>query len=120
MRRIADYLVAYVKDSAQAVSSSWESFWFTPADPSLLGVLRVLTGLMVLYTHAVWGLVLPEFFGDSGWLSEALVRNITTGQYAYSFWWLVPAGGMWPAYWASMAILALFTLGLWMRVTSVL
>ncbi len=120
MRRIADYLVAYVKDSAQAVSSSWDAFWFTPADPSLLGVLRVLTGLMLLYTHAVWGLVLPEFFGESGWLSEPLVRSLTDGQYNYSFWWLVPASGMWAAYWASMAILALFTLGLWTRVTSIL
>lgn len=120
MRQLIDSLVAYVKDSARAVGSSWEAFWFTPADPSLLGVLRVLTGLMLLYTHAVWGLVLPDFFGESGWLSEPLVRTLSDGQYNYSFWWLVPAGGMWPAYWASMAILALFTLGLWTRVTSVL
>ncbi len=120
MRRIRDAFVAYVKDSVGALSSSWDAFWFTPADPSLLGVLRVLTGLMLLYTHAVWGLVLPEFFGETPWLSESLVRSLSDGLYSYSFWWLVPAGGMWPAYWASMAILALFTIGLWTRVTSVL
>jgi hypothetical protein len=120
MRRIRSAFVAYVGESARALASSWDAFWFTPADPSLLGVLRVLTGLMLLYTHAVWGLVLPDFFGETPWLSERLVRGLSDGQFAYSFWWLVPPGGMWPAYWTSMTILALFTLGLWTRVTSVL
>ena len=69
-----------------------------PADPTLLGLLRILTGLMLLYTHAVWGLVLGDFFGPAGWLSPELVRAIQQDQYTYSFWWLVPAGGMWPAY----------------------
>ena len=57
----------------------WDAFWFTPADPTLLGVIRVLTGLMLLYTHAVWGIVLGDFFGPAGWLSEGLVRNLQEG-----------------------------------------
>ncbi len=120
MRRMRDALYAYAEDSVQALARWWDAFWFTPADPTLLGVIRILTGLMLLYTHAVWGLVLPEFFGEGGWLSERLVRTLSDGNYSYSFWWLVPEGGMWPAYWLSMAVLAMFTVGLWTRVTSVL
>ena len=41
-------------------------------------------------------------------------------QYVYSFWFWVPAQGMWPAYAVSMVILALFTIGLWTRVTAAL
>ena len=120
MRRLRGALVSYAEDSARALGEAWDAFWFTPADPTLLGLIRILTGLMLLYTHAVWGLVLPEFFGEGGWLSAGLVRNLSDGNYTYSFWWLVPDGWMWPAYAASMAVLALFTIGLWTRVTSIL
>ncbi len=120
MRRLLNPAFVYIEDSARAMSEGWDAFWFTPADPTLLGVIRVLTGLMLLYTHAVWGIVLGDFFGPAGWLSEGLVRNLQEGGYAYSFWWLVPEGGMWPAYVVSMVILTFFTLGLWTRLTSIL
>ena len=83
--------------SARALGEAWDAFWFTPADPTLLGLIRVLTGLMLLYTHAVWGLVLPSSSARR-WLSQGLVRTLSDGNYTYSFWWLVPDGWMWPAY----------------------
>jgi hypothetical protein len=49
-----------------------------------------------------------------------LVRAFQADEFVYSFWWWVPEGWMWPAYGISMVILALFTIGLWTRVTSVL
>jgi hypothetical protein len=120
MRRLRVALVSYVEDSARAAERAWDAFWFRPADPTLLGLLRILTGLMLVYTHAVWGRVLPEFFGPGGWLNERLVRTLSAGSYGYSFWWLVPDGWMWQAYAISMVLLAMFTVGLWTRVTSVL
>jgi hypothetical protein len=120
MRRLLNPVFLYVEDCARATAEGWDAFWFTPADPTLLGVIRVLTGLMLLYTHAVWGLVLGDFFGPGGWLSEGLIRALQEGSYAYSFWWLVPEGWMWPAYGISMVILSLFTIGLWTRMSSIL
>ncbi len=120
MRRILNPVGRYAADSTRALADGWDAFWFTPADPTLLGLIRVLTGLMLLYTHAVWGLVLPEFFGPYSWLSKEYVRSVQLDQYAYSFWWLVPDGWLWVAYGASMAVLVLFTVGLWTRLTSVL
>ena len=79
-----------------------------------------MTGLMLVYTHAVWGLALGDFFTSTAWLTPSLVRNIQASQYAYSFWFLVPDGWIWPVYALSMVIFALFTIGLFTRVTSIL
>jgi hypothetical protein len=113
-------MVSYAEDSARAAEQAWDGFWFRPADPTLLGLLRILTGSMLLYTHAVWGLVLPDFFGPASWLNERLVRTTLDGNLTYSFWWLVPDGWMWQAYALSVVVLAMFTAGLWTRITSVL
>jgi hypothetical protein len=115
-------VLSYLADSARAAAEAWNEFWFAPADPTLLGVIRILTGLMLLYTHAVWGLVLERFFGPKSWLSPELVRALQEGEYIYSFWWLVPGNStaIWVAYGLSMLVLALFTLGLWTRLTSIL
>jgi hypothetical protein len=120
MRRLLNRLARDAADSTRSLAGEWDAFWFTPADPNLLGVLRVLTGLMLLYTHAVWGFALGQFFGPVSWLSEGLVRAIQEDQYTYSFWWLVPDGWMWPVYGLSMAVLLLFTAGVWTRLTSVM
>jgi hypothetical protein len=120
MQRVLNGLVLYVANVTRALAAEWNAFWFSPADPTLLGVLRVLSGLMLLYTHAVWGLALEDFFGPSSWLSAGLVHALQNDQFAYSFWWWVPAKWMWQAYGVSMLILALYTIGLWTRVTSLL
>src|SRR5262245_39035798 len=120
MRRVLSPVVAYLVAVGRSMAGTWDAFWFTPADPTLLGVLRILTGAMLLYTHAVWGLALEDFFGPASWLSPGLVREIQSNQLAGSFWWWVPAGWMWPAYGIAMMILGLFTIGLCTRVTSVL
>jgi len=120
MRRIIDPVSRYLLDLVQTVSRQWDQFWFTPADPTLMGVIRIGTGLMLLYTHAVWGLALDDFFGPKSWLGPDLVRALQSQQYTYSFWWIVPPQAMWFAYAASMLVFACFTIGLWTRVTSFL
>lgn len=120
MRYLLKPAARYVADLARALAEGWEAFWFNPADPTLLGALRLLTGLMLLYTHAVWGLALEEFFGPSSWLDAGLVRALQQDEFAYSFWWHVPARWLWQAHGIALAILLLFTIGLWTRVTSVL
>lgn len=42
-------------------------FFFLPTDPTALGFMRILTGLLLLYTHAVYSLTLKEFFGPDAW-----------------------------------------------------
>jgi hypothetical protein len=45
----------------------WERFWFAPADPSLLALIRFSCGLIIVYTFAVYSLSLQDFMGQYGW-----------------------------------------------------
>jgi hypothetical protein len=45
----------------------WMHFWTAPADPTPLGVMRILTGILCLYVHAVYTFDLNEFFGKNAW-----------------------------------------------------
>jgi hypothetical protein len=110
----------YLADLCRAVARGWNSFWYTPVDPTLLGLIRLLTGTMLLYNHAIWGLVLKDFFGPDSWLSQDLVADIFRAQYVYSFWQWVPPRWVWLAYALSMTILFWFTIGLWTRISSIL
>ena len=45
----------------------WKDFWFAPGDPTTLGFIRIVTGLLVLYTHIAYSVDLQSFFGKFGW-----------------------------------------------------
>src|SRR5213078_2085998 len=45
----------------------WADFWFSRTDPTTLGFIRVVTGMLILYTHAVYIVDLQPFFGKTGW-----------------------------------------------------
>jgi hypothetical protein len=115
-----NFFARYPASVLHAITRDWNAFWYTPADPTLLGLIRICTGLMLLYTHAVWGVALDDFYGPTSWLSPSLVRAIEANQYTFSFWFWVPAWALWPAFTVSMVILLLFTFGLFTRVSSVL
>ncbi len=105
---------------ALALYDPWRQFWFTPADPTPLAVMRILFGGMLLYTQLVWGLNLEGFMGADGWQSATLVRTFQSDQFAWSFWWWTPHGLHLTAHLVCLAILALFMFGAFTPVTSVL
>ena len=86
----------------------------------MLGLIRVLTGLMLVYSHAVWGWDLQAFFGPDGWMSEPATRSLQSGQLVFSYLWYVPPEWLAVVHWSAMVVLVLFAVGLFSRVTSVL
>jgi hypothetical protein len=48
---------------------AWDRFWFTPADPTLLGLIRICCGAITLYTIAAYSFSLQEFFGPDAWVN---------------------------------------------------
>lgn len=48
-------------------------FWFTPTDPSTLGFIRVVTGLLLVYTHLAYCYDLTGFFGKDAWYDLATI-----------------------------------------------
>jgi hypothetical protein len=47
---------------------AWNWFWFNPADPIVLGLMRICAGLLALYVVLVYGWHLQAFFGEDAWL----------------------------------------------------
>lgn len=98
----------------------WCDFWWTPVDPAPLGLLRILVGGMLIYSHLVWGINLQAFLGPEGWNSSELIRDMQRGQWMYSFWWDVPVESMQTVHQYCIVILSLFCIGVCTRITSIL
>lgn len=120
MRRLVTAALKSARRAASRVWMPWREFWFKPADPTPLAVMRILFGGMLLYTHFVWGLNLDGFLGPNGWQGEALVRTVQQGQLAWSFWWWVPDGLRLTVHLLSLGVLALYMLGAMTPITSIL
>src|SRR4051794_11634975 len=56
---------------SHSFASRWLAFWFTPQDPTLLGLMRILAGVITLYTFAVHGMTLQALMGERGWFDLA-------------------------------------------------
>ncbi len=54
--------------SRSAMAAAWNRFWFTPADPTVLGVIRICCGLVVCYTFLAYTLDLQALLGEHAWL----------------------------------------------------
>jgi hypothetical protein len=124
MTLVADYF----RELGRAGVAGWNRFWFTPQDPATLGLIRICAGAMLFYTHLVWSLDLEGFFGPRGWLApDALAEAYRNPQGAdpralfWSHWhWIDSPAAMWIAHIAALVIFALFTVGLFTRVVSIL
>jgi hypothetical protein len=55
------------------VVGGWSRFWFSPADPTVLGLIRICCGLMVLYVHLAYSFDLQNFFGKHSWQDLRIV-----------------------------------------------
>ena len=77
-------MVRLVRDWGGERTRGWDRFWFTPAEPQVLALIRILAGSMLFYTHLVWALNLTDFLGPRGWLPNQLARELHRGGYAWS------------------------------------
>lgn len=108
----------YVRDLADGVGRAWNRFWFTPSQPQTLALLRVLTGLVVLYTLATYTPDLDRFFGPDGWLPVGAVRQLQTGSWRFSYLdYLQNPTALRLAHFAAMGVAAAMVLGLFARLT---
>jgi hypothetical protein len=121
MNPLARSVVAWARSAARG----WDQFWFTPAPPQTLALIRICGGMMLLYTHAVWTLDLNAFLGRHSWLDRDTARLLNTpldgGDYAWSYLnWISSPALLWAAHLAALAVFALLTVGLFTRVVSIL
>lgn len=108
--------------------AAWTDFWFTPADPIGLSVLRVLGGLIFLCFLLPFAGDPQAFFGLSGWFdAQAYAEASRLSQlpphlfsWSAAYWCGKNATLLVAVYWLSMAVVVLFTLGVATRLTGVL
>jgi hypothetical protein len=128
---------------------AWDRFWFKPSDPVVIGLIRLCTGVLIVYVHLMYTFDLLSYVGPDGWLDQGAPQSATHFlRYDLTFYhqpngWVPPentdelvAGHghlFWSIYYhvhdpvwiyavhfAIVGVMILFAIGLWTRVTSVL
>jgi hypothetical protein len=115
-------ITEYLSDLAERFGLGWNTFWYTPSDPFALGLIRLLAGLMSLYVVGSYSYDLLVFFGPEGILPPSLVtemRDLNEVRFSYLDYFTQPSE-LYAVHAIGLVILAMFTVGLWTRVTSVL
>ena len=115
-------ITSYFRDLYRGTLAGWNRFWFSPADPAALGLIRILAGTMMLYTHVIWTRDLSGFFGPNAWLTpEAVAAQPGYSVYRWSwFYWTSSPASLWAAHIAALLVFGLLTIGLWSRAMSIL
>jgi hypothetical protein len=128
-------------ESLFRVVGAWDRFWFSPADPATLGLIRIAAGLIMVYVHFAYSFGLLSYIGPEGWVNENVVQFVRykmpintpglewddklieagRGHYYWSIYYdLTDPFWIWVVHFGVLGVLVLFTLGLWTRITSVL
>src|SRR5437763_15386590 len=58
-----------ITDPVRRAWAAWCRFWFTPADPTPLCLMRMVAGLLALYVHISYTFDLQALEGKDGWYS---------------------------------------------------
>ena len=122
MRRVLSGPAAYAAELAGTIGRGWNRFFFEPADPTPLGLIRVAVGLLLIWSLGVYGLDLRDFLGSDGWADPEAIRQWMRARtpWAWSFWLLVPDQWLGPTWALCLVVLVLYTVGLGSRLTAVL
>jgi len=102
----------------------WDRFWFTPRLPHTLGLIRIATGLMLLYSQFVIALRLSDFLGDGAWINNATILGLHRGDFGAAdaarsyIWHLNSPAALWINHLVTMAASACFAVGFLTRFTA--
>jgi hypothetical protein len=122
MHRLLTGLMAYLADLAQTSTRAWQRFFFTPADPTLLALIRIIVGSLAVWNLATLAPDLEDYLGSDGWIGPESVRQFLAQNSpgAWSFWLIIPDAWLRPAWVLCLVVAALFTVGFASRTTAVL
>ena len=102
-------------------AEGWNRFWFTPAASETLALIRIMTGVMLFYTHFVWALDLSSFLGEHSWISRDAWDHMRGDALIFSYLWLLKSSAvLWVAHVLALVVFLMMAVGLYTRVTTVL
>ena len=105
---------------ADTIGETWTRFWFTPAGPLPLALVRVLGGLLALVLWASYAWDLETWFGPSGMISPGLLAAWRSPWAVSLFDYAGSAAVLRLAYLAAGVVLGAVTAGIATPLTTVL
>lgn len=122
MRRLLSDAANYLGDLGGSSARGWRRFFFTPADPTALGLVRLVCGALLFWSVAVLGFDLKDFLGSEGWIGPAAAQQYLAehSPWGWSFWVWVPDRWLGVVWAACLVVSGLFAVGCWSRATAVL
>ena len=119
---------AYCRDFVESFGQGWNRFWYTPAHPLPLGIMRIVTGLLLLASLLTYTSDLQRFLSNYGVLPVDTVvalqtRALENGGEKLPWRWsyLDGLGGreLEIAHYVGIAVVVAYTLGIFTRFTAV-
>ncbi|QDV65009.1 HTTM domain-containing protein [Crateriforma conspicua] len=68
------------------VAAAWDRFWFCGRTGETLAVIRIATGVMLLYSHLVLAKDLMSFVGPDAWIDNVTAKQLHDGAFGVSDW----------------------------------
>ena len=115
----------YSRTLCNSIGSAWTRFWFTPSDPIVLSLIRVLVGLLAVWWYLGYYADLQAWFGPNGLLSHELTQQMRTDEsgaqhFAFSILdYVDSASELWFVYGLGLAAIGLMTLGIFSRFSTI-
>jgi len=112
MQWLVTQAIGGVSTTLRDVGQGWNRFWFTPRSPRWLGVMRILAGLMLLYTHAVWTLDFEAFLGVQRMIPDQIAEQMNPSPWHWThFDWVGDWRGLWALHGLALLSFVAFTVG---------
>ena len=126
----------YFNKLTTGIGQGWNKFWYTPQDACMLGFIRVLTGVVLLYVHVAYCFDLERLYGPQALVQVSTVETLQQQGVAseremakesirelFSFSYLRLARNntdLWVLHAIGFVVLLLFTAGYNSRISAVL
>jgi vitamin K-dependent gamma-carboxylase-like protein len=124
----------YISTSLKQFSSDWNRFFFTPVNCTTLAVIRICTGLLLLFSYGSCSDEVLDYVGPAGWVDQSAISQIrgtipqpgalTSEQpssYGQSLWYYIQNPDLIRLlHYYFVACIVCFTLGLFSRLMNLL
>ena len=112
-KKVLKVLQNYFSDLSSQFGNGWNRFWFTPASPAPLGLVRLVMGIVAIRWYLSFYPDLQFFFGPNGIIDAQTVEQWRGPNPVLSIFDLPQsAASLWFTYWVGLAVLVLVAAGL--------
>ena len=99
-----------LKQWLASLVDQWRRFWFAPAAPHTLALIRILGGAMLFYTHLVWGLQLTTFLGPHALVDSETAQRLSNSVWSWSYLYYVQSPALlWTLHIAALIVFVMLT-----------